>query len=384
MQRRTFLSAAAGATAASLLAACSLGPKPDTPAEPSAVTPPPRPIRIGLALGGGAARGFAHIGVIKTLEAHGIRPDLVTGTSAGAVVAALYASGMDGFELNKHALKMDEATIADWALPFGTRFGGWLKGEALQNYVNRLVDNRPIEAMKIPLGIVATDLKTGRAILFRRGNTGQAVRASSSVPGVFQPVSIQGHDYVDGGLVEPVPVDSARSMGADFVIAVNISADPASQNNAGQSGVLLQTTAIMGQSINRLALARADVVIRPDLPDMSGSDFGARNRAILAGEKAAVAALPALREKLAQARLQPVAPIAGEAGGGEVGKASARNERTNKKGLPRQSFFIARRSAPIGTNWHRWAPRGTDRRHPAPSPLSRRRTYVRWRLDRSA
>ncbi len=312
MQRRTFLSAAAGATAASLLAACSLGPKPDTPAEPSAVTPPPRPIRIGLALGGGAARGFAHIGVIKTLEAHGIRPDLVTGTSAGAVVAALYASGMDGFELNKHALKMDEATIADWALPFGTRFGGWLKGEALQNYVNRLVDNRPIEVMKIPLGIVATDLKTGRAILFRRGNTGQAVRASSSVPGVFQPVSIQGHDYVDGGLVEPVPVDSARSMGADFVIAVNISADPASQNNAGQSGVLLQTTAIMGQSINRLALARADVVIRPDLPDMSGSDFGARNRAILAGEKAAVAALPALREKLAQARLQPVAPIAGK------------------------------------------------------------------------
>src|SRR5690606_25152361 len=107
-----------------------------------------------------------------------IRPDLVTGTSAGAVVAALYASGMDGFELNQHALKMDEATIADWALPFGTRFGGWLKGEALQNYVNRLVDNRPIEAMKIPLGIVATDLKTGRAILFRRGNTGQAVRAS--------------------------------------------------------------------------------------------------------------------------------------------------------------------------------------------------------------
>lgn len=303
MQRRTFL----GVTTVALLSACSLGPKPDTqtPAQPAA-SPPPRPVRIGLALGGGAARGFAHIGVIKALEAAGIRPDLVTGTSAGAVVAALYASGMDGFELNKQALKMDEATIADWALPFGTRFGGWLKGEALQNYVNRLVNQRPIEAMKLPLGIVATDLKTGQAILFRRGNTGQAVRASSSVPGVFQPVSIAGHDYVDGGLVEPVPVDSARAMGADFVIAVNISADPSSQNNAGQSGVLLQTTAIMGQSINRLALARADVVIRPELPDMGGSDFGARNRAILAGEQAAAKVLPALREKLALAR-QPVA-----------------------------------------------------------------------------
>jgi len=307
MQRRNFL----GASAAMLLAACSFGPRPDaTNTGTTAAVPPatPRPIRIGLALGGGAARGFAHIGVIKALEAQGIHPDIVTGTSAGSVVAALYASGMDGFTLNKLALTMDEATIADWALPFGTRFGGWLKGEALQNYVNRLVKNRQIEAMKLPLGIVATDLKSGDRILFRRGNTGQAVRASSSVPGVFQPVSIGGHDYVDGGLVEPVPVDSAREMGADFVIAVNISADPASQKNGGQSGVLLQTTAIMGQSINKIALSRADVVIRPDLPDMGGSDFTSRNRAILAGEQATAAVLQALREKLAAARNRPPTP----------------------------------------------------------------------------
>ncbi|MCA3187859.1 MULTISPECIES: patatin-like phospholipase family protein [unclassified Cupriavidus] len=308
MQRRLFL----GASAATLLAACSFGPKPTTPATPTtaAVPPvaaPPRPVRIGLALGGGAARGFAHIGVIKALEAQGIHPDIVTGTSAGSVVAALYATGMDGFQLNKLALTMDEAAIADWALPFGTKFGGWLKGEALQNYVNRLVKNRPIEAMKLPLGIVATDLKTGGRIVFRRGNTGQAVRASSSVPGVFQPVSIAGHDYVDGGLVEPVPVDAAREMGAEFVIAVNISADPSNQKNNGQSGVLLQTTAIMGQSINRMALSRADIVIRPDLPDMGGSDFASRNRAILAGEQATSAVIGALREKLAAARLRPAA-----------------------------------------------------------------------------
>lgn len=308
MQRRLFL----GASAATLLAACSFGPKPTTPVTPTtaAVPPvatPPRPVRIGLALGGGAARGFAHIGVIKALEAQGIHPDIVTGTSAGSVVAALYATGMDGFQLNKLALTMDEAAIADWALPFGTKFGGWLKGEALQNYVNRLVKNRPIEAMKLPLGIVATDLKTGERIVFRRGNTGQAVRASSSVPGVFQPVSIAGHDYVDGGLVEPVPVDAAREMGAEFVIAVNISADPSNQKNNGQSGVLLQTTAIMGQSINRMALSRADIVIRPDLPDMGGSDFASRNRAILAGEQATSAVIGALREKLAAVRLRPAA-----------------------------------------------------------------------------
>jgi NTE family protein len=235
MQRRNFL----GASAAMLLAACSFGPKPDatnpgtTAAVPPVATNPPRPIRIGLALGGGGARLRAHWRD-QGARSPGIRPDIVTGTSAGSVVAALYASGMDGFTLNKLALTMDEATIADWALPFGTRFGGWLKGEALQNYVNRLVKNRPIESMKLPLGIVATDLKTGERILFRRGNTGQAVRASSSVPGVFQPVAIGGHDYVDGGLVEPVPVDAAREMGADFVIAVNISADPASQKMAGR------------------------------------------------------------------------------------------------------------------------------------------------------
>lgn len=311
MQRRHFL----GASAAALLSACSFGPRPATPlppANPVATQPATRPIKIGLALGGGAARGFAHIGVIKALEAQGIHPDLVTGTSAGAVVAALYATGMSGFELNKLALTMDEAAIADWALPFGSRFGGWLKGEALQNYVNRLVSNRPIEAMKLPLGIVATDLKTGERILFRRGNTGQAVRASSSVPGVFQPVSIQGRDYVDGGLVEPVPVDSARSMGADFVIAVNISADPSSQKNGGQSGVLLQTTTIMGQSINKMALARADVVIRPELPDMGGSDFNARNRAVLAGEQATAAMMATLRQRLEQARVRPAGTVAAQ------------------------------------------------------------------------
>lgn len=257
------------------------------------------PVRIGLALGGGAARGFAHIGVIKALEAQGIQIDFITGTSAGSVVAALYASGMSGIELNRQALKMDEATIADWALPFGTRFGGWLKGEALEKYVNRLVKQKTIEQMRIPLGIVATDLGSGRPILFRRGNTGQAVRASCSIPGVFQPVTISGHQYVDGGLVAPVPVTYAKQMGATFVIAVNISADPSAQAVSGQASMLLQTTTIMGQSINKTELAQADVVIAPSLPFVKGSDFTARNEAILGGEQAAQAAMPLLRESCA-------------------------------------------------------------------------------------
>jgi len=187
---------------------------------------------IGLALGGGAARGFAHIGVIKALESQGIFPNLVVGTSAGSVIAALYASGYRGTELQKIALSLDEAAITDWALPFSGRFGGMIKGDALQAMVNRLVKNQTIENMPMPLGIVGTDLQTGNGVLFQRGDTGQAVRASCSVPGIFQPTIIQGREYVDGGLVSPVPVRYAKQMGADIVIAVNISTRSCTSGNS--------------------------------------------------------------------------------------------------------------------------------------------------------
>ena len=202
---------------------------------------PKKPV-IGLALGGGAARGFAHIGVIKALESQGIFPNLVVGTSAGSVIAALYASGYRGTELQKIALSLDEAAITDWALPFSGRFGGMIKGDALQAMVNRLVKNQTIENLAMPLGIVGTDLQTGNGVLFQRGDTGQAVRASCSIPGVFQPTIIQGREYVDGGLVSPVPVRYAKQMGADIVIAVNISTEPSSQDSSGSLGILLHTT----------------------------------------------------------------------------------------------------------------------------------------------
>jgi NTE family protein len=292
------------ALGALLLAGCGSTPK-APPASPVAVVPavpavppPPRKIRIGLALGGGAARGFAHIGVIKALEAQGIVPDIVVGTSAGSVVGALYASGYNGFELQKIALDMDEATISDWALPLFSNSPGVLKGEALQNYVNKAVHNRPIEKLRIPFGCVATDLKSGQPILFRRGNTGMAVRASSAVPSVFQPVSIAGHTYVDGGLVAPVPVRFARDMGADFIIAVNISSQTEGQATASSLDVALQSITIMGQRLNHFELKDADIVITPALGTMGSSDFNGRNRAILAGEQAASAVMPQLKARL--------------------------------------------------------------------------------------
>ncbi len=255
---------------------------------------------IGLVLGAGAARGFAHVGVIKALEAQGIRPDIVVGSSAGSVIAALLASGATGNDLNRLALSLDEATIADWGLPFAGRFGGLIKGDALQNMVNREVQNKSIEQMRIPLGIVATELQSGKGILFRSGNTGLAVRASCSVPGVFQPAIISGKEYVDGGLVAPVPVSYARQMGATLVIAVNISSEPVHQDASGTFGVMQQTISIMQRSINQYELKSADIVITPLLKQMSSGDFKSRNAAILAGEVAAQEQMVLIKEKLKQ------------------------------------------------------------------------------------
>ena len=268
---------------------------PSVPVEPPVARPPLKPPRIGLALGGGAARGFAHIGVIQVLEENGIKPDLVVGTSAGSLVAALYASGKGGAALGHLADSMDESAFTDWSFPGR----GLIRGEALARYVRDNTGNRTIEKLPLPLGIVATDLDSGAPILFQRGDPGVAVRASSAVPAVFQPVRIGTHEYVDGGLVSPVPVRFARQMGAELVIAVDISAAPDGNATGDAMRMLLQTFAIMGRSINGFELRDADVVLSPKLPGVSGADFTSRKKSIQAGRAAALAALPALRAKIA-------------------------------------------------------------------------------------
>lgn len=280
---------------AMFLVGCASGPVPTMPPDsPSTVqVVSKRPPKVGLVLGGGAARGFAHIGVIQVLEEAGVRPSLVVGTSAGSLVAAFYASGKTGAQLQQIAESMEEATFADWTLPIFSR--GMLRGEALARYVSTQVNGRLIENMPLALGIVATDLNSGQGVLFRRGDTAMAVRASSAVPALFQPVKISGREYVDGGLVSPVPVRYARQMGAELIIAVDISSAPESNAASDTLEILLQTFSIMSKSINSFELREADVVVRPSLVGVGSSDFGARRRAIQAGRVAMQALLPQLR-----------------------------------------------------------------------------------------
>ncbi len=287
------LRALSGGFLALLLAACTTTSI--VPVAPVAAPVIARPApKIALALGGGGARGFAHIGVIKALEAQGITPDIIVGTSAGSAIGALYAAGYSGFQLQKMSIPMKEDKVVDWTWPDR----GLFTGKPLENFINGAVKQRPLEKLNRTFAVVATDLVSGEKIVFRTGNTGLAVSASCAVPGIFQPVIINGRSYVDGGLVSPVPAAEARALGADFVIAVNISNSPQNNKTDSTLDVLMQSFDIMSQTINRFELSSADVVIRPVTRGISQDSLDDRHLAILEGEKAVAEILPELKAKL--------------------------------------------------------------------------------------
>ena len=252
---------------------------------------------IAIALGGGATRGFAHVGVLNALQRNGITPDIVVGTSAGAVVGVLYAGGIRGRQLDNVALQLQRDQIVDWTLSGR----GFIRGELLQQYVNNYLDNRPIEQLQTVFAATATELAKGELVVFTRGNAGAAVRASSSIPGLVSPVTIDGHDYVDGGLVSKVPARVARQLGADIVIAVDVSRPPSEHEPLDSTfTVMQQALAIMSQAVVAQDLPQADVLIQPELGVMSMNDFDMRQKAIDAGEKAALAVMDKIKKLIAQ------------------------------------------------------------------------------------
>jgi NTE family protein len=293
-------------TAAAIVLALSLGiagcaslpPPPEHPpsAEPLVlIRKADRPL-IAFVLGGGGARGFAHAGVLKVLDDAGIRADLVVGTSAGSVVGALYAGGIRNNELVETALAVQRKELVDFVFPHR----GFIEGNRLQTYIDKALSGRLIEQLDIPFVAVATELATGRLVAFTRGDTGMAVRASCSVPAVFQPATILGSEYVDGGLVSPVPVRVARASGADLVIAVDVSRHPEEQTELASTALLLtHAFVVMEHALAQEETKLADVVIRPDLTKVPATDLAARGQAIRAGEDAARAALPRIRSLIA-------------------------------------------------------------------------------------
>lgn len=252
------------------------------------------PLVIGLALGGGAAKGFAHIGVIKALEDNGIKAQIVSGTSAGSLVGSLYAYGYNPAQLQQISYQMDELSLAD----FTFSSNGVIQGNRLQQFVDARVKDTPLQKLKLKFVAVATDMDSGQSIGFNNGDTGIAVRASCSIPNVFLPVQMNGHRYVDGGLSAPVPVSYAKTAGAIFIIAVDISAKP-KKGISGYLGNFDQTINIMGAKLLNAQLKQADIVIRPDISQLSSFSFDTKQAAINLGYQAAMAQMPEIKAKLA-------------------------------------------------------------------------------------
>lgn len=250
-----------------------------------------RPI-IALVLGSGGARGYAHIGAIDALEKQGIHPDFIVGTSAGSLVGALYASGKSPQEIQDIALAMKVNEVREITI----RKQGFLDSDKIAEFINKNIKNLPLEQMKIPLYVVATELKTGQKTVFNYGNTGQAVQASIAIPSMFVPVKIAGLEYVDGGLVSPVPVDVARQLGADIVIAVDILQQPRYTETTNIWGLFNQNINIMQQRLSQTEMKNADIIIQPDIREKAHIfDVKARDSTIYAGLIAAQAKMNLLK-----------------------------------------------------------------------------------------
>ena len=242
-----------------------------------------RPV-VALVLGSGGARGYAHIGVIEVLEKQGIHPDFIVGTSAGSIVGSIYASGKTAAELHEVALNLKPNDVRD----VDVSLKGFFNGQKVENYINRQVNNTPLQNLKIPMYVVATELKNGEKTVFNYGNTGQAVRASTAIPSMFVPTKIGDTEYVDGGLVSPVPVQVARDLGADIVIAVDILAQPIHTETSNVWGLFNQNINIMQGRLAEEELKNADIVIQPDLKEKAHIfDVTGREMAIQAGVDAA-------------------------------------------------------------------------------------------------
>jgi NTE family protein len=256
-----------------------------------------RPL-IAVALGSGGPRGLTHVGVLKALEANGIVPDLIVGTSSGALVGSIYASGLPLMQIESMAMDLQPTDFLDFS--YSDR--GWIRGEKLQQFINRLVNNKPLEQLQKEIAIVSTDLKTGNAVIFNRGDTGLAVRASSAIPGRIQPVKVNGRDYLDGDLVSPVPMRIARELGADVVIGVDVSAYLEDTPTTKDFPIDWIITGTMRKTMVDHETRFADVMIHPNIGYYAGWSDAYKRLCFARGERDTLAAMPKIKAAIAAAQ----------------------------------------------------------------------------------
>ncbi|HEX9443895.1 MAG TPA: patatin-like phospholipase family protein [Candidatus Binatia bacterium] len=252
--------------------------------------------KVALVLGGGAARGFAHVGVIRVLDRQKIPIHMIVGANTGGLIGALYADRKSASELERLALTLEERDLFDYN--FITPTQGFARGERLEDFVLKQFTTKDIERLTIPFAAVATDLEKGEAVALETGSIARALRASNAIPGIFGPVSHQGRLLVDGGVLDSVPVDVARRLGADIVIAVDLSdGTPAGQAN-NIFDTIAQSLFLAARQGAEARLKQADVVIRPKLGSAGLIDFTRKKELLARGMEAAEQALPAIRAKL--------------------------------------------------------------------------------------
>jgi NTE family protein len=256
------------------------------------------PARVALVLGGGAARGFAHVGVIRVLEQEKIPIHLIVGTSVGSLIGGLYAADPSSANLEWLAYSIEKEDIFDYSVVYSRM--GPVQGDRLEKFVQTKAKGRNLEQLKIPFYPVATDLNTGQTWVFEKGSLARSIRASSAIPGIFQPVEINGRTYVDGGVTNNLPVDVARSRGADVIIAVNIQKKIDHPQIGSLIDVILQSINIMGRELVLYKCRDVDVLIEPNVGDVGMTDFSQKKRLMDAGMQAARQALPKIRQLLAE------------------------------------------------------------------------------------
>lgn len=252
--------------------------------------------RVALVLGGGAAKGFAHVGVIRVLEEERIPIDIIVGTSVGSLIGALYADKRNSFELEWTAFGLKKSDLLDYSFLNVTM--GPVKGANLEKFVNKNITVKKIEELKIPFAAVATDLNRGKRVVLDKGPLARSIRASCAIPGVFQPVELHNRLLVDGGVVDNLPVEVARKMGADIVIAVDISKDITNFKINDVVDVTLQAVNIMFAEIVAQRRKDADVLIQPDVRNVGIMDFSHKKRLMKAGMAAARKAIPDIKRRL--------------------------------------------------------------------------------------